>query len=331
MTTPRMPPADVAVIVVNYGTADLALRAVGSVLARGHGGRRVEVHLVDNASPGGDAARLAAAHAAAGWGDRVTLYPETVNHGFGRANNLVLAALAARGAAPELVFLLNPDACLKTEAIAELAAFLEAHPGAAAVGAGIDAPGGGPAVTSAFRFPSPVSEFAGAARFGPLDRLTARWAVPLPPGPATRQVGWVAGAAVMLRRRALAEAGGFDPGFFLYFEEVELMHRLRRAGWSIWYHPAARVEHVAGAATGLRSGEERPRRLPAYWFDSWRLYFTRTRGRAGALACGLACLAGAHLHLLLSRLRGRPPAHPQGFAGDFARLALRPLLRGERR
>ena len=45
----------IAVIVVNYGTADLAIEAVESVLARDHGGRTVRVHLVDNASPGEDA------------------------------------------------------------------------------------------------------------------------------------------------------------------------------------------------------------------------------------------------------------------------------------
>jgi N-acetylglucosaminyl-diphospho-decaprenol L-rhamnosyltransferase len=44
---------EIAVIIVNYGTPDLAIEAVESVRARLHGGRRVEVHLVDNASPGG--------------------------------------------------------------------------------------------------------------------------------------------------------------------------------------------------------------------------------------------------------------------------------------
>ena len=49
---------EIAVIIVNYNTAALALQAIESVLTRSHGGRNVEIHLVDNASPTGDGAVL---------------------------------------------------------------------------------------------------------------------------------------------------------------------------------------------------------------------------------------------------------------------------------
>ena len=59
----------VAVITVNYGTPELSIKAVESVLARDHGGRDVEVHLVDNASPGWRCGRVfEKAHAEKGWG-----------------------------------------------------------------------------------------------------------------------------------------------------------------------------------------------------------------------------------------------------------------------
>ena len=80
-------PSSIAVIVVNYGTAPLAVSAVESVLERQHGGRLVEIHLVDNASPNDDAAFLRETHAAKGWGERVTLHLENENRGFGRGNN----------------------------------------------------------------------------------------------------------------------------------------------------------------------------------------------------------------------------------------------------
>lgn len=113
--------AEIAVIVVNYGTAALAAGAVESVLGRDHGGRTVEVHLLDNASPGNDAETLAATAESRGWGPRVTLHFEAVNHGFGRGNNLVLTRLASRPNPPDKVFLLNPDARLENEALAVLA------------------------------------------------------------------------------------------------------------------------------------------------------------------------------------------------------------------
>ena len=326
---PIAAPAQISVIVVNYGTAELAIAAVDSVLERRHGGRAVDMHLVDNASPGGDAARLAAAHAERGWGARVTLYPETVNHGFGRGNNLVLRALAARPVPPVHVMLLNPDARLDNEAIDILAGFLDGHPAAVAAGAGIALPDGTPA-TAAFRFPSAAWDFAAAVNLGPVTRLFSRFSVPLPPGQPRGRVDWVAGAAVMFRRESLAALGGFDPAFFLYFEEVELMHRLKAAGGEIWYLPEARVVHVEGASTAVRSGDAR-RRRPGYWYESWLHYHRKTQGRAGALAAALCWLAGAALNGAVAPLRGQAPAAPRGFFGDFTGRVLLPLLGVRRR
>lgn len=319
----------VAVIVVNYGTAELALAAVESVLARRHGGHPVEVHLLDNASPGDDADVFARAHAARGWGDRVRLWPQTENHGFGRGNNVVIHALSDGPAPPDHVFLLNPDAQLENEAIAILADRLDATPGAAAAGAGIALPDGTP-VAAAFRFPSVRGEFARAANFGPISQLFGDHTVSLPADQPDGAVDWVSGAAVMMRLSVLRELGGFDPDFFLYHEEVELMFRMKKAGHQILYVPAARIRHVEGAATDVKSGAPRRSRRPAYWYESWRHYQIKTRGRWGAVAAGAAWMAGAALNAPIARIRGQRVQAPIGFFGDFARLVMRPLLWGRR-
>ena len=317
--------ADVAVIIVNYGTAHLAVQAVDTILERQHHGLGVEVHLVDNASPGDDAAILLRARAA--WGDRVALYLETTNHGFGRGNNLVLKALRERANPPGKVYLLNPDARLETEVIAELAAFLDAHPQVAIVGSGINRPEDGAPVTCAFRFPSFTSEVVAAIGFGPLSRLFAGRAVPLAPTTPTGPVDWVAGASMMARFDALAEVGFFDPDYFLYFEEVDLMFRLRRKGWEVWHCAEARVSHVEGAATGVHSKDLRPKRRPPYWHDSWRLYYEKNHGRAHARMTGMALLLGSAFGDGLNRLRRRAPRSPEHFREDFLRLVIRPLFR----
>lgn len=318
----------VAVIVVNYGTADLAIAAVDSVLAHRHGGHPVTVHLLDNASPGDDAARFAQVHAARGWGDRVRLWPQGQNHGFGRGNNVVIHALLDDPSPPDHVFLLNPDARLENEAIAILADRLDAAPQAAAAGAGIALPDGVP-VTAAFRFPSARSEFAQALNFGPVSRLFRDRLVPLPADHPDGPVDWVAGAAVMMRLSVLRDLGGFDPDFFLYHEEVELMFRMKKAGHQILYVPAARVCHVEGAATDVKSGAPVRSRRPEYWYDSWRHYYVKTRGRWGAAATGLAWMAGAALNAPVARARGQARRAPKAFFADFTRLVLRPLLRGK--
>ena len=222
-------PAEISVIVVNYGTAELASAAVQSVLARNHGGRAVDVHLVDNASPGADRETLSARAREEGWRDRVTFYPEEVNHGFGRGNNLVLSALAARDIPPRYVFLLNPDARLENEALDILAGVLDATPKVAFAGAGISKPESGP-VTAAFRFPTFASECIQALSFGPLSRMFKGYSVPLPHDQPRGPVGWVAGAAVTIRFEALLKIGFFDFAYFLYFEEVDLCAGQRQTG-----------------------------------------------------------------------------------------------------
>lgn len=320
-------PADISVIVVNYTTAALACAAVESVLQRHHAGRVVDIHLVDNASPGTDREILAEKAQSPAWRDRVTFYPEDVNHGFGRGNNRVLEALAARASPPRYVFLLNPDARLENEAIDILASVLESTPEAGFAGAGISKPGTGP-VSAAFRFPGFISECAKTLGFGPVFRMFSRWAVALPPDHPHGPVGWVCGAAVMARLEVLEEVGFFDPAFFLYYEEVDLMRRAAEKGWQSWYVPEARVLHAEGVATGVRSDDALNPARPAYWYQSWAHYFHCSKGALGAAVLGVCVLCATGLHLLQMKLRGKPSKLPAKFFSDFWRNAARPLLAG---
>ncbi len=315
----------ISVIIVNYGTPALTIAGVQSILARTHGGRDVDIHVVDNASPDDSAALLKAAHAEHSWGRDVTLYLEHENHGFGRGNNVVLHALDAAGVPPDAVFLLNPDATLENEAIDLLATALEADPAAGFAGAGIAKPDG-TAVTAAFRFPSVISEFSGALSFGPVARLLRRWDVPLPPDHPAGPVDWVAGAAVLMRWSALQDIRYFDPGFFLYYEEVDLMRRGQAAGWRCLYVPQARVIHIEGEATGVKSGRSIAVRLPGYRYHSWQYYFRKTHGRRGALLAAAALALGSAGNCVISAMRRRPRRVPESFFGDFWTHAVRPLL-----
>ncbi|MEO1612993.1 MAG: glycosyltransferase family 2 protein [Pseudomonadota bacterium] len=316
----------ISVIIVNYLAADLAIEAVESVLERDHGGRNVEVHLLDNASPGGsDAAILGRKCEELDVPARLTFHPETINHGFGRGNNLIVERLAPSSDLVDYVLLLNPDARLKNETVDILASFLDENPNVAVAGARIEKPDTGP-VTAAFRFPGIVSTFAGALAFGPVSRLTSRWRVALPPETPTGRVDWVAGAAVMIRLSAFRAVGGFDPDYFLYYEEVDLMRRLGVEGWETWHVAEAEAIHAEGVSTGVKSGETARRRRPAYWYESWRLYFIKNHGRAYASVAALSWLAGAALNHAIARARGKQPAAPLRFFGDFWAMAARPIL-----
>ena len=136
--------------------------------------------------------------------------------------------------------------------------------------------------SSAHTFPSPLSELDAGARLGALNRLLRRYAVtPAAQNDRVHQCDWVSGASMMIRRRVLADIGGMDEDFFLYFEEVDFCRRARLAGWKCWFVPNSRVVHLEGASTGIRASSKRRAR---YWYDSRRRFFVKHYGIAGLVA-----------------------------------------------
>jgi GT2 family glycosyltransferase len=63
------------------------------------------------------------------------------------------------------------------------------------------------------------------------------------------EVDWISGACMLVRREAFERVGGFDERFFLYWEDADLCRRLRAAGCTVRYQPAARVVHVVGRSS----------------------------------------------------------------------------------
>jgi len=196
-----------------------------------------------------------------------------------------------------------------------------------AVGARIRKPEAG-GVVAAFRFPSITSEICRALSFGPVTRLFAKQSVALSADLETSQVDWVAGAAVMFRFNALEQVNFFDPTYFLYYEEVDLMRALRSADWEIWYCNEADVLHHEGASTNVRSGETGPKRRPKYLYESWRHYFLKNHGRTYALVTALGSLVAGGLNVVISGLRGRRSDLPIAFFADQWRHVVVPLMSG---
>ena len=274
-------------IIVNYRTAELAEKCLEALARERAAGADLTAITVDGNSNDGSAERLAGFLTRTGFDAWTTLLPLDFNGGFGWANN---QAILSRGAdLPDYIYLLNPDAEVTPGAVTTLATLLDTHPHVAAVGSQLIEADGSP-TASAFRFPSPGREFVRGSQTFALHRLLGIPPIVLTPGEAG-PADWVTGASVMLRRDALAEAGLFDDGFFLYFEEVELMRRLTRSGWQIWSEPQSRVRHIGGASTGV-DGRQGQKPMPAYWFASRNRYFTRSGGVGYACVANLAWLSG---------------------------------------
>ena len=243
----------VAVIVVNYRTPDLTLACIKSLVHARASFKNFQIILVDGGSGDGSAEILKDAVAAQNLDDIVKLLPLPLNGGFAFANNRAMMALTSQGDLPDYIALINPDARVTSGALETLSTMLDEKLDAGAVGALLIHEDGRPQ-GSAFRFPTLLSEFCRGARTGAINRLLRQSSQHIVATHAC-QVPWVTGAAVMLRTAALQSVGLFDEGFFLYYEETELMLRMQKAGWITWHEPNARVIHAGGAATNIRDPE----------------------------------------------------------------------------
>ncbi|MCP3730823.1 glycosyltransferase family 2 protein [Sphingomonas sp. MG17] len=316
-------PNPVAVIIVNYRTPELVAENLEALAAERAALPRLFAMVVDGGSADGSAARIAEFITRPDLRDWVCLRALDVNGGFGWANNQAIREILCVPSPPDYIYLLNPDAVVRPGAIKRLVEALDADAQAAAVGSRL-VDHEGSLLGAAFRFPSAASEFARGADTAGINRLFGIMPLRLDPTERTR-VDWVTGASVMFRAEALRQVGVFDEGFFLYFEEVDLMHRLHEAGWHVLHEPASAVVHVGGASTGVGvAGPPRP--LPDYWYCSRLRYFARTRGRFGAALVNLCWLAGKSIWALRSMIGMAPSGrHPPHELSGLFRAGLWPL------
>jgi N-acetylglucosaminyl-diphospho-decaprenol L-rhamnosyltransferase len=126
-----------------------------------------------------------------------------------------------------------------------------------------------------------------------------------------RDVGFVSGAAIWLRRTALDEVGGWDEGYFMYVEDVDLCWRLRAAGWRVVYEPGGEVAHVQGASTDrhpYRMILEHHRSLLRFAAKRWRGW---RRALLLPAACYLALRAALAASIRAVRPHGSRPGLPR--------------------
>lgn len=197
----------------------------------------------------------------------------------GEARHAASGPIATSPIPPPYVLLLNPDAELLPGALEALVAYLEAHPGVGAVGPLLRYPDGS-VQSSRRRFPSLV---AGLTEATPVEwhwpdhPVARRMRLDDVPPDHPHAVDWLNGAALLLRADALAAVGGFDEGFFMYSEELDLCRRLRDAGWASHFTPEAEVTHHEG-----KSSEQVVAARHVRFLRSRIRYFAKHHGRAAA-------------------------------------------------
>jgi GT2 family glycosyltransferase len=164
------------------------------------------------------------------------------------------ANLGAANTAHELVLIANPDAVPEPGAVEELSAFLEQHPRAGVAGPRM-LYGDGTPQASRRRFPTVGATIVRRTPlrlvFDPLRWQRKHYLLddhPDEPAPADTMLG----AFLLLRRTMLDQIGGWDSGYRMYCEDIDLNYRAARAGWERWYVPSAVVRHEYAAVIDKR-------------------------------------------------------------------------------
>lgn len=224
---------DVSILIVGYKNARLVRQTLKGI-RRASPALSYEILLVEN-DPNGTTAAMAAEF------PEVTVIGDRKNLGFGGGMNLGIQA--ARG---RYILVFNPDVIVLPGAFEELVGYLDAHPDVGIVGPQLRNPDGS-LQYSCYRFMEPKTVLCRRLPF--VRRLSfvkrhldayvlAEWDHAEP-----RNVDYLLGASMLIRREALDQVGGFDPAYFMYFEDQDLCRRFWKAGWKVVYDPKAQLIH----------------------------------------------------------------------------------------
>ncbi len=329
---------DISVAIVSYNTRNLLRACLHSLLARqADGEASLEIIVADNGSSDGSVEMVQAEFPS------VQVIETGENLGFGRANNLAL--LNAQGRAYCLLnsdaevlpgALSLPLAALDADPTIGLAGGQLLWPdGRLQTSYGDD-----PTLAGVFReqtflsamerkrppppaqapTPPPSERERGQEKRKGLPSISypslTKWGRGMPrtallrigavPGVgATLDVHQICGAFMLIRPQAWREAGGFDPHYFMYNEDVDLNFRLRRAGWRVVFLPQARITHHLGASSSA-DWQKRARMVSAY-NESRFYFFSRFYGPSAGAKLRACCLLGAAIRFsgwfLLSLVR----------------------------
>lgn len=223
---------DVSIVIVNYNTRDLLFTCIDSIY-RNTFGCTFEIIVVDNASTD-ESETYIKKH-----------YPQVIwinagaNLGFGRANNQGI-----QSAIGKYIFLLNSDTILCNDAISRFFIYAEEHSDEKIGILGAWLLDKAHNINASYGdFPSPKSEFT--YLFGKLRSEKKSISEPV-----DRNVDYIIGADMFLRKDLFLQFSGFDPNFFMYYEETDLQYRMAKAGYIRRIITGPQIIHLEGGSFG---------------------------------------------------------------------------------
>ena len=263
------------VAIINWNSGRWLRPCVESILATT---TTAEILVIDNASEDSSLESIQ------GFRNRVNLVQNSVNRGFAAAVNQ-----AFRATSTQYVLILNPDVRAMPGAVQLLEDFLDARPRVAAVGGHVGdryLPKTLPSIKTLVR-----ENLGFRAVVAAYDRRSQGAPQPLP-------VEQPAAAALMVRRDAYDDIGGFDEQFYpAWYEDVDFCQRLKEKGWEVYFAPKAEFLHEGGYSVEAMGASDF---LRSYYSNQLR-YARKHFGTFGTAAVRASIAAG-----MIGRMIGRP-------------------------
>ncbi|MTB53278.1 glycosyltransferase family 2 protein [Lewinella sp. W8] len=231
---------DLSVIIVNYNVRHFLEQALLSV-ERAIAGLEAEVWVVDNDSVDDSVTMVRERFP---W---VKLIANDDNPGFSVANNQAIRESSGR-----YVLLLNPDTVVEEDTFRRCVDFMDRHPDGGGLGVRMIDGSGRFLPESKRGLPTPWVAFTkafGLARLFPASRKFNHYHLGYLAENETHEVEILAGAFMLMRRRALDEVGLLDENFFMYGEDIDLSYRLLKGGYKNYYYPETSIIHYKGEST----------------------------------------------------------------------------------
>ncbi len=316
----------VSLVIVHYETPDLLRACLLSLTREGTPATSHEIVVIDNSRD------PAAARAVCAEFPSVRVLHSGRNVGFAGGVNRGLRETDGR-----YVLVLNPDIVAHPGSVDALATYLDAHPDVGIAGGRLHNPDGS-LQYSARRFYTAGAIVLRRTPLGKLfprhrivrEHLLADW-----DHASARDVDWVIGACMMVRREAVDEVGPADERFFLYFEDVDWCYRMHQHGWRVTYVPDAVMthHHRRESARGLFGRGSRLHIMSSVrFYEKWSLVLyvvkknavlLRTIALVGAdaLATLVAFLVGYQTRSIAAAVFTKP-LYPLGSYASFLAVAV---------
>lgn len=229
-----------SVVIVNYNVKYFLEQCLHAVFKSG-ADLSMEVFVVDNHSVDGSVEMVREKF------PQVHLIANKENNGFSRANNQAIRKSQGR-----YVLLLNPDTVVEDDTLPKVVRFMEEHPDAGGLGVKMLDGQGRFLPESKRGLPTPgvaFSKIFGLSALFPRSRTFAKYHLGYLDKDKTHEVEVLSGAFMLLRKEALEKTGLLDEDFFMYGEDIDLSHRIMKAGYKNYYYPGTRIIHYKGEST----------------------------------------------------------------------------------